>query len=286
MCYLQHLWTTTETHYRSTTCLAVLTGTFLKWGRPPNSLSCFHKHCPFPFKGHTVQSLITTGIKSQMLWKAQINQLALPPVSKSQLMFSSPEFVFTSSCNHEKGGRNYNQLLSYNDEHFKSTLTTNLHTTAKSKKSSPSQTYHFLLHEAISPSLSLPCCFPQYLQQGWNQSNEHCILSCFGLLQLATFLQQPRLWLSSDALPRPGWASKKTHILTSAALLTEIKSTVGQFLLLWNASNSYNCWQKWCEINFQAYTAHCTESCPSPHPNLYNIMLPPEKLRWKMDMDS
>lgn len=132
-------------------------------------------------------------------------------------------------------------------------FSTKLHTIAKSKKSSPSQTYHSLLHGAISPSLSLPCCFPQYLQQGWNQSNEKCILSCFGLLQLAKFLQQPRLWLPSAALPWPAWTSKSTHILTtSAALLTQIKSTVGQLLLLWNASNSYNCWQKWCEINFQS----------------------------------
>lgn len=55
-----------------------------------------------------------------MLRKTQINQVPFPPVSKSQLMFSSPKFVSTSSYNNVKGERNYNQFLSYNHKRFKS----------------------------------------------------------------------------------------------------------------------------------------------------------------------
>lgn len=170
-------------------------------------------------------------------------------------MFSSPEFVSASSYNHEKGERTYNSFLVITTDILKA-FSTNLHTIVKSKKSSPSQTCHPLLHEAISPSPSPTLLLPTIPTERM-KPNEKSILSCFGLLQLAkNFLYQPRLWLSSAALPRPAWTSKATHILTtSAARQTEIKSTVGQFLLLWNASNSYRCWQKWCEINFQAYTA-------------------------------
>lgn len=65
------------------------------------------------------------------------NQEAFSPVSKSQLTFSSPKFVPTSSYKHEKGERNYNKFLSNNHKHFKIIQYKSPYN-CKVKKSSPS----------------------------------------------------------------------------------------------------------------------------------------------------
>lgn len=141
-------------------------------------------------------------------------------------------------------------------------------------------TYHFLLHEAISPSLSLPCCFPQYLHiKDKTEVMKKAFWAALDSLQLAKkFLQQPRLYMSLAALQDlPGHPKLHTFLSTSAPLLTENKSKVGQFLLLWNALNSYHCWQL-RERTWWAYTAHWTEEFS---PNLYCMMLPPEEAQMR-----
>lgn len=127
----------------------MLSGIPLKWGKPPNSLSCLPA-LPIPFQRPHCSVLDCNWNKKSNVMKDS-NQEAFPPVSKSQLMFSSPKFVPTSSYKHEKGERNYNKFLSYNHKHFKSIQYRSPYN-CKVKKVIPITLYFMRLFHPLLPS--------------------------------------------------------------------------------------------------------------------------------------
>lgn len=83
-----------RTHYRGTTCLAMLPGAFLKQGKPSNPLSSSIAHSALRRPDSSFSSWLQLKYNEVMFWMTPMNRAVFQCVRKTQPTFSSPQNCF------------------------------------------------------------------------------------------------------------------------------------------------------------------------------------------------